>query len=207
MELDDLKHIWNYELMEFKLKNPQEIAQMLRGNSKHVVSQLKKSVWFELTFTVIGSVALIIYSFSLETVSIRSITIFVLVIFLAYSLYYLKKISLLNQYNPGEGNLRQSLDTLINGLRTYLKFYRRSYTVLYPVYFLLGVLIGGIERGVDQFLPHLLKPGTLPLLIVVGTAFYIINNLIVKWYLNKLYGKHLEKLESIREDLLKREHM
>ncbi len=50
MELEDLKSIWKNN--EFKPKDTNEIAAMLRGNSVSIVSKLKKSVWFELLLTI-----------------------------------------------------------------------------------------------------------------------------------------------------------
>jgi hypothetical protein len=57
MELEDLKSIWKRK-QGYEPKQEAEIASMLRGRSNSIISKLKRSVWFELIFTIACSIGL-----------------------------------------------------------------------------------------------------------------------------------------------------
>src|SRR5689334_15826676 len=126
MELEDLKSIWKSSEPAFQPKNETEIASMLTGRSRSIIEKLKRNVWFELVLTLVVSVALLIYSLTLTSGMLKWSFISILVICLAYPFYYIKKLMLLNRFNPANENIHANLVSLINSLTGYLKFYRRS---------------------------------------------------------------------------------
>jgi hypothetical protein len=200
MELEELKSIWKNN-PDFQTKDESEIASMLKGNSPSIVHKLKRSVWFELIFTAVASMGLLIYALTLPSGALKWTSISILVLFVVYSFYYVKKLLLLNRFNPATGNIRANLEMLIENLMSYLKFYKRSYTVLYPIYFVLGLLFGAIEHGLDEFLNHLSKPKTILYLIFVAAVFFFCSTWLTNWYLKKLYGNHLAKLKGLLNDI------
>jgi hypothetical protein len=201
MELDELKDLWKKNDAVFRPRPETELASMLRGNSKSIVDKLKRSVWFELTITIASGIALLIYALTLPSGALKWTSVSILAIFVAYSFYYVKKLMLLNSFNASHGNLRETLDHLVQNLSSYLNFYRRSYTLLYPVYFCLALLFGAMERGFDRFVTVLSEPKTIAYLIGFAAIFYFGSTWLVKWILQKLYGNHLEKLRSVLKDL------
>lgn len=200
-ELDDLKSIWKSRPGNFLPKDESEIAAMLKGSSKSIVHKLKRSVWIELSITLLAGVGLLIYALTLPSGALKWTSISILIIFVGYTIYYIKKIKLLNKFNTTTENVRVSLEQLISNLSSYLKFYKRSYTVLYPVYFVLGILFSGIERGTTQFLEMLTQPKTIAYLVLIGIVFFFSSTSLVDWLLKKLYGNHLEKLQRLLNDL------
>lgn len=201
MELEDLKDIWKQHTAVFPRKNEAEIAAMLKGTSRSIVAKLKRSVWFELIFTLIAGVAMVIYAMTLPSGAMKWMSISIPAIFIGYAVYYIKKLILLSRFNPLEGNIRSSIETLINDLSAYLRFYSRSYTVLYPVYFALGILFGLLEKGIVDILDILSKPKTILMLSIVAVIFYLTSTWVVNWLLKKLYGNHLDKLKSLLHDI------
>ena len=200
MELDDLKSIWKKHTVH-PVKDEAQIAAMLKGSSRSIVSKLKRSVWFELAFTLVAGIGLLLYALTLPTGPLKHITISVLVVFIGYSIYYVKKLSLLNKFDSASDNIRSNLERLISALSNYLRYYKRSYTILYPVYFSIGVIFGGMERGEDFFESLLNEPRTLLLLIAFALAFFFCSTWLVNWLLRKLYGNHLEKLKQLLNDI------
>lgn len=200
MELDDLKSIWKKK-QGYEPKQEAEIASMLRGRSNSIISKLKRSVWFELIFTIVCGIALGIYAFTIENGALVWTIISLLVLFVSYLFYYVKKIILLNRFNSSADNLKENLQHLLERLSVYLNFYKRSYAILYPVYFILGLLFGALERGMDDFLHHMSQPKTI--LYVVGLAgiFFLCTMWLTNWYLKKLYGNHIEKLKQLLQEL------
>jgi uncharacterized membrane protein len=205
MELEDLKYLWKKSEPGFRPKGEAEIASMLKGNSNSIVIKLKRSVWFELIFTVVAGIGLLIYALMLPPGALKWTSVSVLVILVLYSGYYIKKLMLLNQFDPAQDNIRANLEHLITNLSNYLKFYKRSYTILYPVYFVLGLIFGAIERGTTHFLDSLTKPKTIIILLVVAIIFFFASTSLVNWLLKKLYGNHLEKLKALLRDLTQQE--
>jgi hypothetical protein len=201
MELDDLKSIWKKHGSGLPHKGEAEISAMLNGTSKSIVQKLKRSVWFELGFTLVAGVALLFYAFTLPGGALKWTSIAIVLIFVAYTTYYIKKLILLSQFNPASGNLRTNIENLVNNMSGYLSYYKRSYTILYPVYFCLGILFRVIEKGTTSTLEVLRQPKTIAVLLAVAVLFYITSTWLVNWLLRKLYGNHLEKLKSILHDL------
>jgi hypothetical protein len=200
MELEDLKSIWKRK-QGYEPKQEAEIASMLRGRSNSIISKLKRSVWFELIFTIACSIGLGIYALTLENGALVWTIISLLILFTSYLFYYVKKIILLNRFDPGSENLKENLQHLVERLTVYLNFYRRSYTILYPVFFVLGLLFGAREQGMDDFLYKISQPKTILLVIGLAIVFFFCSLWVTNWYLKKLYGNHLEKLKELLSEL------
>jgi hypothetical protein len=200
MELEDLKSIWKNSETDFLLKGEAEIASMLTKKSLSIVDKLKRNVWFELLITLAASIALLIYAMQLSG-ALKWTSISIILMCLGYTVYYIKKLVLLSRFNPATENIRSNLTSLVENLTGYLKFYKRSYTVLYPIYFCVGLVFGGLERGTDRFFETLLTPTTILSIVIIAGLFYFLSKKFTNWYLNKLYGNHLNKLESLLDEL------
>src|SRR5688500_2919923 len=105
MELEDLKSIWKSNEPLFQPKNEEEIAMMLEGRSLSIINKLKRNVWLELVFTLIISVALLIYAPSLEKGALKWTSISLLLMCLASTIYFIKKLSVLNRVQGMNENL------------------------------------------------------------------------------------------------------
>jgi len=201
MELEELRSIWKNNEPGFQRKDETEIASMLTGRSLTIIDKLKRNVRFELIFALAVSVCLLIYALTLPSGKLKWTSIAILLMCMGYTSYYIKKIILLNRFDPTKENIRANLVSLINKLSGYLKFYRRSYTVLYPVFFCLGLIFGALEREPSQSLDSQFKPVTLLYLVIMAGVLYLLSTWLINWYLKKLYGNHLEKLKSLLHDI------
>lgn len=201
MELEELKSIWKNHEPGFHPLADTEIASMLKRRSLSIVDKLKRSVKFELILTLSASVALLVYALALPSGALKWMSVSIIGMCLAYTIYYVKKLILLHQFDPASKNIRANLTSLIQNLSSYLRYYKRSYTTLYPIYFCVGLLFGGMERGADQFFDNLTKPLTIIYLVVMSILFYFLSTKFTDWYLKKLYGNHLEKLKRLLDDL------
>jgi hypothetical protein len=201
MELEELKSIWKSSIPSFEPKDEQEIARMLTRNSVSIIDKLKRSVWFELIFSSVVGVAFLIYALTLPSGALKWSSVSVLGIYLAYTFFYIRKITVLNRFNAATGNIRENLTVLIGTLSGYLAFYKRSYAFLYPIFFCLSLWFISIERGVGEFLDHLMKPVTLITLVFAVVLYYFLSTKFATWYFNKLYGKHLDKLKALLNDV------
>lgn len=201
MEIEDLKLIWKKESEGFTPKDETELASMMKGKSSSIVMRLKRNVWIELIFTFLGGVGLLAYALTLPDGMLKWTSISILMLFAIYILYYGKKLRLLNQFDPGKDHLKANLQQLVDNLKSYLKFYRRSYSFLYPMYLFLALLFAAIEHGTTGFLNMIRKPDIIITLTVSAIFFFFCTTWLTSWYLKKLYGNHLEKLEALLVEL------
>lgn len=200
MEIDDLKIIWkNGE--GFTPKNETEIASMLKKSSNSIINKLKRSVWLEMLFTLVSGTLLLFYALTLSNGALKWTSVSILILFFAASVYYIKKLMLLRSFDPGKDNIKASLLSLTANLTSYLKFYRRSYTILYPIFFVLSLIFIAIEQGADGFMNTVTKPTTIIYLIILAGIFYFCSTWLVNWFLKKMYGNHIEKLKGLLNDL------
>jgi len=201
MEIEELKNIWKKQSEGFKPKDETELLTMLKGTSGSIIVRLKRNVWIELIFTCLGGLALLAYALTLPGGYLKWTSISILILFLASIPYYLKKLRLLNRFDASNENLKENLKILIRNLKGYLKFYKRSYSVLYPVFFLLGLLFTAIEHGTTGFLNKVTKPDVYLILVPGAALFFLFSSWLTAWYLKKLYGNQLEKLEGVLREL------
>ncbi len=199
-ELDDLKSIWKQQA-GFEAKNEGELLSMLGKSSNTIISKLKRSVWFELIFTVACILVLGMYTTTIPHGALMWTILSLLVLLISYTLYYVKKIMLLNHYDSSSDNLKANLRHLLERLDAYMKFYKRSYAILYPVFFVLGLLFGALESGFDRFIHKFENPLYTASFIILSIIFMVGVYTITNWYLKKLYGNHIEKLRTILDDL------
>ena len=201
MELEDLKTIWKQNGPEFHHKGEAEITLMLRGKSMSIIARLKRNVWFELIIAVLSSLALLIYAIGLKNGALKWSSVSVLLVTLGASVYFIKKLSLLNRFQEMNENLHDTLALLITNLNSYLKFYKNSYAVLFPIYFFLALMFGALERGPRKYFDFILQPTVLITLLVFALLFFVTSIWAANWYIKKLYGDHLAKLQGLLDDL------
>jgi hypothetical protein len=201
MELDDLKDIWKKSGPEFRAKDKAELALMLQGRSTSIVDKLKRNVWIELILTCVASLVLLRYAWALPSGTLKWTSVSFVVVFSVYSTYYIKKLLLLNRFNPADENLKTHIDRLIISLNSFLKFYKRSYNILYPIFFLMVLLFIAIERGATDFFDSVTRPAMIIYLLFLSGFYYFLSTWFTTWYLKKLYGNHLDKLKSLAHEL------
>jgi len=201
MELDDLKTIWKQNGPEFRQKGEAEISLMLKRKSISIIARLKRNIWFELIIAVLSSFALLLYAIGLKNGALKWSSISILLMTLGASVYFVKKLSLLNRFEEMNENLHDSLALLISNLNSYLKFYKNSYAILFPIYFFLALLFGALERGPAKYLEFILQTSVIIYLLAVAVLFFVTSTWAANWYINKLYGDHLAKLQGLLDDL------
>ena len=126
MELEDLKSIWKSSEPVFQPKNEQEIAMMLKGRSISIINKLKRNVWFELVFTILVSVVLLVYALSLPQGAMKWTSISLLLMCIASTIFYVKKLVMISRVQEINENLHDTISSLIKNLTAYLRFYKNS---------------------------------------------------------------------------------
>lgn len=206
MELNELRHMWNRQATDEPAPlTEQKVARMVASKSKSIITRLRRNAWWE-----VGSVVYVIIAlpFGINYVDSQFLKGYLLVFELlsvAFLYYYYRKFRLLRQMDQVEKDVREHLQTLILGFRELLTIYLRL-TLWVTVIALIAVTA---HNAFGLTLKHdggkLSWSWSIGLMVLVmffaGSILYWLMLKFTKWYLQKLYGQHLDRLESYLQEL------
>ena len=191
MELDDLKHIWqNSGEASQPAMNAEALLLITRQRSQNIIERLVRNIWYELIVSIFVVIAWFYYTLfhAEEHWRIGGLTMGIFMIaslgFYLWGLFRLKSISM------ADVSLKESLTQLIKQFKLYIKAYTWLNILLIPFANFLGayLILSPLEDG--------LKTSAM---IAVGMA--PLMWWFMRWYINRLYGQHLIRLEGILQEL------
>jgi predicted neutral ceramidase superfamily lipid hydrolase len=209
MELDELKILWKDKqpLMQV-VKSELDFSQMLGKKTKSITGKLKRSLWIEIGFCITFLVAFAIISIQTKYPSIRmyfGIFAFVFVLFIVVLFALLKKINkLTSSILPVKVNLQQMAGILKEFVKRYFQLTMALIPVSLGVSFLLGYNDATLYNPSANE-PLVISMSKLPW-VIAFLLVYIIGLCIgmyyfTRWYLKKLYGKHIQQLDVLIKEL------
>lgn len=206
MELEEWKDLWQQDRQK-ELSDKQQLKSMLQGKSKSPVAIMKRNLQIELWLVVLTYGISIIFYFTAWKGRMSEVGWFMLTIALIFIIYYYRKNRLLNQMASPEGQVLLNLKTQIHTLEKFVRFYLLAGIILIPVSMIFFGWIFYINARYispgNILFPSPANPWwkvvfTWSVLIVLVTfALGILN----KWYVGKLYGRHIGKLRSIVHEI------
>ena len=209
MELEELRSGWRSLAEKGMVPEPTRIPTGERGRSP--VQRMLHNLYMEAVFVMIlYGFVIAFYLFAFHG-AMREISWFTLAIFAVFLIYYIGKARLLRSLGMMDGSLRANVGAKLDALSRYTRFYVWAGTMLGP---LTMIFLGWLAwHKIPQISPEnmffisdqnpwwkaMLTWLTLALPLTV--ALYFIN----RWYVDRLYGRHLRHLrriwEEMREDL------
>lgn len=205
MELEQLKNIWTNETGPQDKKNA-DLLSFLNKPSNSPIAKMKRNLRFELiAVIVLYSLSIVYYFFAFEGRMIE-LSWFMMLIGLLFVVYYYRKNKLLNNMQCVACRVKSNLELQLGTLEKYVRFYLLAGNLLFP----LSMLIVGY---VAFFLypERLQTPKTLfnspPMqslaikYLVVTVILSIVIAFVNKWYVNRLYGRHVKKLKQILSEM------
>lgn len=207
IELEDLKNIWkdNIDSNINKQHIEQEkIRELLNRRSTNIIDKLRKNLLMEIAafcfcLLLVGCVP--IYFHSKEVTLLCGIVI--AVVFIPYLIYYIKKYNELKKFFSYHQNIKTSLRALIEQLEKYLSIYFWGSLLLTPISGFLSGFAILYEMKALGFLLYfdVFSSATLSMILSFALLLTLISYPIMKWYIRKLYGQHLEKLKDCLKEL------
>jgi Ca2+/Na+ antiporter len=214
MELDSLKDIWK-NLDEEDLRPAQDvpILVMLHKRSQGSIAKLKRNLKRELVaIIVLYSVMIGYYTFAWHGLY-WELSVLLFLIGAAFVFYYYRKNKLLNEMQCVTCEVKSNLKHQLVTLEKYVRFYFVAGTLLTPLaYFAACAIIflktpDNVAPGFPD--PSQLIDAQLPVVTqitkhrfflpyaIVGVALTISIYFLNRWYVNKLYGQHIQKLKEL----------
>ena len=207
VELENLKDIWKQQIQPTIDKQnieKQEIERLLKGRSTSILEKLKRNLLLEIAMFMVCLLLVAAVPFYFKSTPVTILFIAALVfIFIPYLVYYIKKYNELNTFSIFHNNIKTSLQSLIIQLEKFLKIYFYGSLILAPFSVFISALACLYEMkalGYLLYFDEFSKP-TLSIILSFAIVFTLLSYPILKWYLHKLYGQHIETLKEYLKEL------
>jgi hypothetical protein len=201
MELDDLRRQWRQAepVKANGTLSAGELTALLARQSGGVVEQLRRNARLELRINYAVLVASAVLAIRASELWLRLFGGVLTLLAFVCIFYFYRKLGLLRTMDDPAGDLRAHLTRMASGLRALIRFYYRLTLAMLPI----TVLIMGV-MAVSESRAHLttFKLGLIAAVLVVLAVFlYLPTAHITAKYLQRLYGQHLDRLESQLREL------
>jgi Flp pilus assembly protein TadB len=206
MELDQWKDIWKEE-GKSPSNDAEKLQSLLEKKSKSPVAKMKRNLKVELWFVIISYGAMILFYFLAFKGRMSAVSWFMLFIGLLFVIYFQRKNKLLTEMECLSCEVKSNLQKQTITLEKYIRIYLIGETVLAPISLLFfgWFFYAKAWTNVNDttFYPGEHNPmwkvilAWVILTAIVTFLFYLLN----KWYVRKLYGKHVEKLKEVLNEM------
>lgn len=212
MNLDDYKSALQKRMTEEVADDRLSQSTLLASQGQRrpsLVRRIRRNLLLEmglniLTLLVVG--LLLLFQFS--SIAERSIGGMLVLIALGFSLFTYLEAKRVGQLINVEGTVLESLQKTLKGLEAFFLRYKRLVAVGTALGFLVG-FFAGLQAGredkvaLDEWLD---QSWWYDIALLVGIALYVwLIWLFMKWYVHKLYGRHIaelrENLKLLEEEL------
>jgi len=201
MELDDMKNIWNDKPGE--TAGADKISVMLGGPSHSPIEKMKRNLRMELWIVIFcfGSVAVYYFIAFKSQYSIIGWAYALLLVLFCY--YFFRKNKLLNGMQCTSCQVKSNLELQLRTLERYVRFYLISGTAIIPILFIfLGIVLYYKKPSLNKntiWYPSDTNPVWKFLLawVILLTLSTMIMWVLNRGYVNKLYGRHINKLKQL----------
>ena len=199
MELDNLKTIWKEQRTPAPAGDPGELSMLLQTRSRGPIARMRRNLRVEAILMVVTYIPTIIAYLTLFDGRLWMISLFLFAVLCFYAVYYYRKDRLLLRMQCVSCEVRSNLQGQVRALRKYIRFYVWSGTL---VILIAMVVAWATFRDAMQAkglpLHWWFQPIALLVLILpIATGLFYLN----KWYVNKLYGRHAERLRAMLQEM------
>lgn len=198
MELEQLKGMWK----EQDAVSPSlEVQPLLGKKSKSPIAIMKRHLNIELLFVIVSYGLIIAFYLIAYSGKFAVVAAMYIIIGMLFCLYYYKKYKLLKDMECMACQVKSNLGQQVKTLEKYVRFYLLAGTAILPIFIIFFYWFE--YTFIPPGRPHIfLLPsetvglgkslGSLLLWIIGSTVIgYYVN----KWYVKKLYGKHVDQLK------------
>ena len=201
MELDDLRRQWQQPETAQLPVSPAQLESLLAHRSTGLIEKMRRNAWVEAVLNALLAVMLPFYLATRQSALYRMYSVAMLLLAVLMLYYYYRQLQLIGRMARAEGHVRAHLVAMSAGLRQLLRFYYRLTLATGPL--LLSLVLGffvGQELARSGPFRWPLVGGIAAALLFFGTVLQVGVVYGTRWYVQRLYGQHLDRLEaSLRE--------
>lgn len=203
MELEQLKNIWTRETGP-QDKKDEYLLSLLNKPSNSPIAQMKRNLRSELIAVIILYASTVVYYFFAFHGKMIELSWVMLVLGALFVIYLYRKNKLLNSMQCVACRVKSNLELQLGTLEKYVRFYLIAGTLAFPITMLIVgyvVLVLYPERLHTPVVQpaHLQRMAFIYIatMLALSVAVFFVN----KWYVNRLYGRHIKKLREILNEM------
>ncbi|KUG09558.1 hypothetical protein [Solirubrum puertoriconensis] len=205
MELDEMRQRWRQQPTEPTARlTPEAMQAILNQPSSSPLQRIRRNAQWEVGLTLLTlPVAASIMLFGQQPYT-RTMAGWLLLVAVGFLFYIYQKFRVLNDgLAPGVGDLRQQLEQQSRSLRRLVQIYYRATMLTLFGSFGIGFVMQVLRFAhTAEGLKLALMVGTLVIgYLIIGWLAYLALQKFTRWYLQRLYGQHLDRLEGYLHDL------
>lgn len=202
MELDDLRRQWQQSTPPDDALDEQQLAGWLARGSGGLVIKMQRNARWEVALTIVLAAGAAAAWPFLGQRLYQLVAAAMVLLGLGLLYYYYRVLAVLGQMATTDGRVRPHLQRLCTGLRQLLRFnYRLTLATGPAMMVILFTYSVGYELGrAGGFRPGRLLAVGAGLLVLGGIMYFGVQGL-TRWYLRRLYGQHLDRLEANLREL------
>jgi hypothetical protein len=200
MELDNLKGLWHDIGQKYvDQNNDEQIMMMLQKRSKSPIAKMKRNLLYELIAVIVLYSVGILYFIATSKGRYWELAVLLFVVGMFFIFYYYRKNRLLADMQCVTCEVRSNLEKQLVTLEKYIQFYFVSGTVLTPVAYFASAFVVLLKS------PAPADGGSISsvyiTILLVGIAVTVGSYFLNKWYIKKLYGRHILKLKELLQQM------
>ena len=200
MELETLKTLWQeQETPSLAESSGEQLLALLQRRSGGPIARMRRNLRLEVVLMIVAYIPCIVFYWLAFDGKMAGVSWLFVGALLFFYVYYYRKNQLLKKMQCVSCEVRSNLAGQLKTLRRYIRFYFWASTLIVPVMVFIAFEIALRGRDLDQ--PPFNWGRGLPLLLaliaVTTTIIYYFN----RWYINKLYGRHIRKLQELLREM------
>lgn len=204
MELDTLKNALKLKLEAGShSKNEEALQQALQMQAVSVIAKMKQSLWFEIIFSLLMLLLFVSVALFNEHTTFQIYFSIFIPLTLAMMLVLVQLLKKIDRLSNTALPVKQNLQKIIAIIGEYTKRSYQCSMLLIPVCMIIAFSVGILNYDIPANRGWQISGFTIPamvgvlfLLIACCSVFSIAMYYFTRWYLKKLYGKHLTELKN-----------
>ncbi|OUJ73177.1 hypothetical protein [Hymenobacter crusticola] len=204
MELDDLRQRWRQQPTEPTPPLTSEAMQAyLNQAANSPLLRIRRNARYEAIFTLLLlPVTAGVLLFVRETYP-RVMALWLMLVCVGLLYYFYHKLRALDQLRPTAQALQQQVIQQTAGLRHLVQIYYRFTMLTLVGTFGIGLVMQALRFARNEY--GLKLAGMLIVLLaayaLIGWFTYGLMRRFTHWYLQRLYGQHIDRLEAVLREL------
>ena len=205
MELEYLKEVWKQagEDNTMAVAGKQRLLPLPGAPSQSLVSKMRRNLFYELLIVLVCVAAIAVFYFVSFGGALKEVSWAYILLAFIFTVYFYKKNKLLKSMPCPAFQVKYNLSLQLTTLEKYVRLYLIAGTAMAPVVMLFFYLLLHYKHLVIFPGVYAIKePSAFALLYLLITGiFTIIFYLLNRWYIGRLYGRHIKKLKKLLREM------
>ncbi len=205
MELEYLKAVWKKagEVDAMPVQEKQQLLLLPGAPSQSLVSKIRRNLFYELLIVLVCVTAIAVFYFVSFGGRLQEVSWAYILLAILFISYFYKKNKLLKAMQCPACQVKYNLSLQLATLEKYVRLYLIAGTAMAPVVMLFFYLLLHYKHIIIFASVYAGKePSAFALLyLLITVIFTIIFYFFNRWYVGRLYGRHIQKLKNLLREM------